>query len=133
MVPCHINFVKNLPVYYSVSKDEVASKPHIFSNQPQKCDLIRSTFYQYCKDIMNYQCFKNTPLYNCAEKLNLNLFNEKKVADSLKSVFNLPKSNIYNYDVRFLEYAENIGYSLYDFPPKTTFFTGCFGLKFNDD
>lgn len=132
MIPCHFNHITNNPVYYSVSKDEVASKPHVFSNQPLKCDHIRETFEEYSKSIIEYDCFKNTLMHSCAKNLNVRLFNEKKVSDSLSKHFYLPKDSIFEYDNRFEDYAHNMGFSNRDFPLKTVFFTGCFGMKFNE-
>lgn len=132
MIPEHFSHTINLPVFYSVSKDEVASKPHIFSNQPLKCDIIRNTFCEYSKSIIDYECFKNTLMSECAHKLKVKIFNEKKVSEELSKNFYLPKDHIYEYDTRFEEYAENLGFSKNDFPLKTVFFTGCFGLKFDD-
>lgn len=132
MIPTQFDHKMNQPVYYSVSKDEVASKPHVFSNQPQKCDLIRNTFNEYSKSILDYNYFKNTLMHSCAENLRVSIFNEKAVSDTLKKHFNLPKDRIYDYDQRFKEYAENLGYSHANFPLKTIFFTGCFGLNFDE-
>lgn len=132
MVPTHFNKQSNDPVFYSILKEEMAFKPSSFSNKPQRCELIYNTYQQYAEHIKQLGYFKKTPFYESATRLNLTLFNEKKV-QAPPGLFNLPKETIFDYDPRFLEITEKLGYTKSDFPAKTTFLIGCFGVKFNDD
>ncbi|OGV41592.1 MAG: hypothetical protein A3F46_10745 [Legionellales bacterium RIFCSPHIGHO2_12_FULL_42_9] len=131
MVPVHFNNKTNYPVFYSILKEEMVFRPSSFSNKPQRCELIYNTYRQYADHIKQLGHFKRTPFYEAATQLILTLFNEKKVHVSQK-LFNLPKNSIFDYDPRFLEATEKLGYAKSDFPAKTTFLIGCFGIKFND-
>lgn len=102
-----------------------------FSNKPQRCELIYKTFQQYGSQIRALGNYKSTPFYECATKINLTLFNEKRV-NVPKGLFKLPKDAIFDYDPRFLDISSILGYSQSHFPPKTNFLIGCFGIKFND-
>lgn len=132
MVPTHFNKETNNPVFYSILKEEMAFRPSSFSNKPQRCELIYNTYNQYADQIKLLGHFKETPFYESATELCLTLFNEKKVQVP-KGLFSLPKDTIFEYDPRFLEITEKLGYSQTNFPSKTTFLIGCFGIKFNDD
>lgn len=132
MVPTHFTKVTNDPVYYSILKEEMAFRPSSFSNKPQRCELIYNTYNQYADQIKKLGHFKGTPFYESATQLCLTLFNEKKVHVP-KGLFSLPKDTIFEYDPRFLEITEKLGYSTTNFPSKTTFLIGCFGIKFNDN
>ena len=132
MVPTHFNKEINHPVFYSILKEEMAFRPSSFSNKPQRCELIYNTYYQYANQIRELGHFKQTPFYESATQLNLTLFNEKKVQVP-PGLFSLPKDTIFDYDPRFLEITKKLGYSKVNFPPKTTFLIGCFGVKFYDD
>lgn len=129
MIPTHFNREANQPVYYSILKEEMAFKPSSFSNKPQRCELIYRTYYQYANQIKKLGYFKNTPFYASATQLNLTLFNEKKVHVP-PNLFHLPKNTIFDYDPSFLERTESLGYSKMNFPPKTTFLIGCFGVTY---
>ena len=132
MVPRHFNHDSNEPVYYSILKEEMAFRPSSFSNKSQRCELIYNTYQQYAKHIKQLGYFKRTPFYQSATNLTLTLFNEKKVHAS-NGLFKLPKDTIFDYDPRFLEVTKTLGYTKSDFPVKTTFLIGCFGVKFNDN
>lgn len=131
MVPTHFNKETNHPVYYSILKEEMAFKPSSFSNKPQRCELIYNTYQQYAEQIEMLGYFKSTPFFKAATQLSLTLFNEKKVQVP-PGLFSLPKDAIFDYDPRFLEITEKLGYAKTDFAQKTTFLIGCFGIKFND-
>lgn len=133
MVPECFDEKTNLPIYYSVSKDEIGSKPQVFSNQPAKCDLIRETFFKYSQKIIEYNVFKGTQMRRCAEKMELSLLNEKEVSKDIRHIFHIPKDFLYKYDPRFEEYANQTGYSVESFPPKTSFLNGCYGVTFKYD
>ncbi|KTC69818.1 hypothetical protein Lbir_1958 [Legionella birminghamensis] len=128
MEPVH--FIKRVtsPVFYSIVKEEMAFKPSSFSNKPQRCELIYETYYQYVHDIKKLGHFKNTPFFESATMLELTLFHEKK-NQVTNSLFKLPKDAMFNYDPRFLEQSNMLGFSKEQFPSKTTFLVGCFGIK----
>ena len=131
MVPVHFNKKTNHPVFYSILKEEVVFRPGSFSNKPQRCELIYNTYKQYADHIKRLGNFKSTPFYETATQLALTLFNEKKVRVPY-GLFKLPKEAIFDYDPRFLEVTKNLGYEKSNFPAKTTFLIGCFGIKFNE-
>lgn len=131
MVPNHFNKTTNHPVFYSILKEEMAFRPSSFSNKPQRCELIYNTYYQYAEEIRKLGISKNTHFYESATNLDLTLFNEKKVQIP-PNLFKIPKDSIFDYDARFLDFTEKLGYSKTDFPAKTTFLIGCFGVKFNE-
>lgn len=131
MIPTHFNQEKNNPVFYSILKEEMAFRPSSFSNKPQRCELIYNTYYQYAEEIKKLGHFKKTPFYESATRLQLTLFNEKRVQIP-PGLFRMPKEDIFNYDPRFLEISEGLGYSQINFPPKSTFLIGCFGIKYNE-
>lgn len=128
MVPKHFNKDTNEPVYYSILKAEMAFKPMSFSNKPQRCALIYTTYQQYSNKIKELGYFKSTPFYESATELKLTLFNEKKITTP-PGLFHFPKDSLFDYDPRFLEISEQLGYSTKNFPVKTTFLIGCFGIK----
>ena len=132
MVPTHFDKQANSPVYYSILKEEMAFRPSSFSNKPQRCELIYNTYKQCADHIKKLGHFKTTPFYESATQLNLTLFNEKRVQVP-PGLFILPKDTIFNYDPKFLEVSEKLGYSMSNFPSKTKFLIGCFGIKYNDD
>lgn len=132
MVPTHFNKESNHPVFYSILKEEMAFRPSSFSNKPQRCELIYNTYNQYAEQIRALGHFKNTPFYESATKLSLTLFNEKRVQVP-QGLFRLPKDTVFDYDPRFLEITEKLGYSKANFPQKTAFLIGCFGIKLYDD
>ncbi len=132
MVPSHFNKQSNEPVFYSILKEEMAFRPSSFSNKPQRCELIYNTYRQYAEHIKELGYFKMTPFYDSATRLSLTLFNEKKVS-AYHGLFNMPKETMFDYDPRFLEITQKLGYEKSAFPAKTTFLIGCFGVKFYDD
>lgn len=131
MIPNHFNKTTNDPVFYSILKEEMAFRPSSFSNKPQRCELIYNTYHQYAEEIKNLDISKNTRFYESATMLDLTLFNEKKVQVP-PNLFKIPKDDIFDYDSRFLEVTEKLGYSKSAFPPKTTFLIGCFGIKYSE-
>lgn len=131
MVPTHFDKLSNNPVFFSILKQEMVFKPSSFSNKPQRCELIYNTYYQYAAQIRKLGYFKMTAFYPSATQLQLTIFNEKKVQGP-PGLFHSPKEHLFDYDPRFLEVGERFGYLPSDFPSKTGFLIGCFGLKFND-
>lgn len=131
MTPSHFNKENNYPVFYSILKEEMAFRPSSFSNKPQRCELIYNTCHQYAEEMKELGLFKNTPFYESITQLDLTLFNEKKVQVP-PNLFKIPKDSIFDYDPRFIEITETLGYSRAAFPSKTTFLVGCFGIKFNE-
>lgn len=132
MQPVHFDKQSNKPVYYSILKEEMAFKPSSFSNKPQRCQLIYETYLQYAEQIKKIGHFKGTPFFESATLLELRLFHENKnqVATNL---FNLPKDTITSYDPGFLVRTEKLGYKKEQFPSKTGFLVGCFGIKYNEN
>lgn len=131
MIPNHFNKATNNPVFYSILKEEMAFRPSSFSNKPQRCELIFNTYHQYAEEMRHLDISKNTRFYESATMLDLTLFNEKKVR-APSNRFKIPKDHIFDYDPRFLEVTEQLGYSKLTFPQKTTFLIGCFGIKYNE-
>lgn len=131
MIPSHFNQENNYPVFYSILKEEMAFRPSSFSNKPQRCELIYNTYHQYAEEIKKLGMFKNTHFYESITRLDLTLFNEKK-AQAPSNIFKKPKDSIFEYDSRFIDISEKLGYSTATFPSKTTFLIGCFGIKFNE-
>ncbi|MFW2535216.1 hypothetical protein [Legionella sp. 28fT52] len=131
MTPSHFNKENNYPVFYSILKEEMAFRPSSFSNKPQRCELIYNTCHQYAEEMKKLGLFKNTPFYESITQLDLTLFNEKKVQVP-PNLFKMPKDSIFDYDPRFIEISERLGYSRSAFPSKTTFLVGCFGIKLNE-
>lgn len=132
MTPTHYNRELNHPVYYSILKEEMAFRPSSFSNKPQRCELIYHTYHQYAEQIKALGYFKKTPFFESATRLSLTIFNEKKIRDS-NTLFKIPKKDIFTYDSRFLEISEKWGYRQDNFPQKTAFLIGCFGIKTHDN
>lgn len=131
MVPTHLNKKNNHPVFYSILKEEMAFRPSSFSNKTQRCELIYNTYKQYANQISNLGHFKGTPFYEAATQLHLTLFNEKKVQVH-QELFKIPRETIFDYDSRFIEVTEKTGYTKNNFPAKTNFLLGCFGIKYNE-
>lgn len=131
MVPTHFDKIANNPVFYSILKEEMAFKPSSFSNKPQRCESIYNTYHQYAEEIKTLGISKNTHFYDTVTKLDLTLFNEKKVQVP-PGLFRVPKDFIFDYDPRFQEFTEKLGYLKTAFPSKTTFLIGCFGIKLNE-
>lgn len=131
-VPTHFNKTLNDPVFYSILKEEMAFRPTSFSNKPQRCEIIYNTYKQVVDQIKGLGHFKNTSFYESATRLDLTLFNDKKVQVP-QGLFKLPKESIFEYDPRFMQISDKLGYLKKDFPQKTGFMVGCFGIKFNDD
>lgn len=129
MVPVH--FDKNNPVFYSIIKEEMAFKPSSFSNKPQRCELIYDTYLLYAEKIKKLSHFTSTPFFESATELDLTLFHEKN-NQVTNNLFKLPRETIFSYDPRFLEISNKLGYSMDQFPSKTTFLVGCFGIKYNE-
>ncbi|HAT9185942.1 TPA: hypothetical protein JBB86_16270, partial [Legionella pneumophila subsp. pneumophila] len=76
--------------------------------------------------------FKSTPFFESATNLELTLFHEKN-NQVTNNLFKLPRETIFSYDPRFLEVTDKLGYSVEQFPSKTTFLVGCFGIKYNEN
>lgn len=131
MVPDHFDKQTNHPVFYSILKEEMTFKPSSFSNKPQRCELIYDTYVQYAADIKTLGNFKNTPFFESATQLELTMFHEK-MNQVNNNIFRLPKESIFSYDPRFSEISDRLGYSKDQFPAKTAFLVGCFGIKFNE-
>ena len=132
MEPVHFDKNENHPVFYSILKEEMAFKPTSFSNKPQRCELIYDTYLQYAQHINKLGHFRSTPFFESATNLELTLFHEKN-NQVTNSLFKLPRETIFSYDPRFVEVTNKLGYSLAQFPSKTTFLVGCFGIKYNEN
>lgn len=131
MEPVHLDKNRNNPVFYSILKEEMAFKPTSFSNKPQRCELIYDTYIQYAENIKELAHFQGTPFFESATKLDLTLFHEKN-NQVTNNLFKLPRETIFNYDPRFLEVTNKLGYSIDQFPSKTAFLVGCFGIKYDE-
>ena len=132
MEPVHFDKTKNNPVFYSILKEEMTFKPTTFANKPQRCELIYDTYLQYADYIKKLGHFKNTPFFDSATGLEFTLFHEKS-NQVTNNLFKLPRENIFDYDPRFLEITNKLGYSVEQFPAKTAFLVGCFGIKYNEN
>lgn len=117
------------PVYYSISKEELAFKPEVFSNQPEKCIQLYNSFNLYAEKVNQMSVLNGTKFSETAKNTKLTMLNEKKVQERHQNYFSTPSEMILEYDPRFKGYIETYNLEGMNFPLKTNYFTGCFGLK----
>lgn len=122
-------FSGDTPVYYSVSKEELAFKPDVFSNQPLKCHQLYNSFNCYAAKVNEMSVYSGTQFAETAQKVKLTMFNEKKVQEKIQKFFHFPSETIPTYDNSFHEYIEKHALGGLKFPVKTGYFAGCFGIK----